>query len=107
MISLTAKAASGIRQAMTEKGVPDFGLRIQVVGGGCEGFLYDLLFEHSPQAEDQVFECEGVRLFVDPRALPALEGTVIDVDTTLYGTGFVFQNPRARSHCACRASFST
>jgi iron-sulfur cluster insertion protein len=92
---------------MSEKGVPDFGLRVQVVGGGCEGFFYDLLFEASPRAEDQVFESEGVRVFVDSRALPALDGTRIDIGSTPYGTGLMFQNPRARSHCACGASFST
>lgn len=107
MITLTRAAAAEIRSALAQKGIEGYGLRVQVVGGGCEGFLYDLLFCDLPDPEDHVFESEGVRLFVHPRALSAVKGLTIDHDRTAYGTGFVFQNPAARSRCSCGASFST
>ena len=107
MIYVTAHAAGEIRAALTEKGIEGFGLRLQIVGGGCEGFLYDLLYVDVPDAEDQVFESEGVKLFVDPKTLPAVAGLTIDHAQTPHGRGFVFLNPRARSRCSCGASFST
>ena len=105
MISLTPEAALEIKKVQAEKEIRDFGLKVQIVGGGCEGYLYDLLFVDGPDAQDQEFESEGVRVFVDARALPALDGTTIDHAQTPSGTGFVFVNPRAKSRCACGASF--
>ncbi len=105
MISLTPEAALEIKRVQAAKSIEGFGLKVQIVGGGCEGYLYDLLFVDNPEAQDRVFESEGLKLFVDARALPALDGTTIDHAQTPSGTGFVFVNPRAKSQCACGASF--
>ncbi len=106
MIQVTPSAAREIRSAQTQKGALDCGLRIQVVGGGCEGFLYDLLFVDGPEPEDAVFESEGIKLFVSTKALAAVDGTTIDHASTPYGIAFVFDNPRAQARCSCGASFS-
>jgi len=107
VISVTESAAREIRTAQAQKGALDCGLRIQVVGGGCEGFLYDLLFVDGPEPQDQVFESQGIKLFVSSKVLPAVDGTTIDLAPTPHGAGFVFDNPRARGRCSCGASFST
>lgn len=107
MISVTESAAREIRTAQAQKGALDCGLRIQVVGGGCEGFLYDLLFVDGPEPQDEVFESQGIKLFVSSKVLPAVDGTTIDHAPTPYGAGLVFDNPRARGRCSCGASFST
>ena len=106
MVTLTEAAAEQIRAALTDKGISGYGLRVQIVGGGCEGFLYDLLYVDAPDTEDVVFETCGQRVFVDPRSLPALDGLVIDHGQTPYGSGFLFSNPRAKNQCSCGASFS-
>ena len=49
---------------------------------------------------------EGAKVFVDPRSLRLLDGTVLDYDTSLLSKGFVFHNPHAASTCGCGASFS-
>ncbi len=107
MVTLTEEAAAQIRAALAEKDLPGFGLKVQIVGGGCEGFLYDLLYADAPEAEDLVFESHGQKLFVDKRSLAAVDGLVIDHGQTPYGTGFLFSNPRAKSRCSCGASFSS
>lgn len=107
MISLTRRAADEIRSALEARGIEGFGLKVQVVGGGCEGFLYDLLFAEAPEPEDEVFESNGVKVFVDRRALAVVKGLTIDHGKTPYGNGFVFDNPSARSRCSCGASFGT
>ncbi len=106
MVALTRQAAEQIKRAQEQKQIVPYGLRVQLVGGGCEGFLYDLLFADLPDPEDHVFESEGVKIFVDPRSLPAVEGLTIDHAATKYGEGFVFANPRAKKSCSCGASFS-
>jgi iron-sulfur cluster insertion protein len=105
VIQLTPEAAQEIRAALTAKGIQGYGVRVQVVGGGCEGFLYDLLYADAPEAEDQVFESQGIKLFVDARALRVVSGLTIDHQKTEYGPGFVFENPSAKTRCSCGASF--
>jgi iron-sulfur cluster assembly accessory protein len=106
VIALTPAAATEIRAAQAAQGIVGYGLRVQVVGGGCEGFLYDLLYADEPESDDLVFETQGQRVFVDSRSHAALDGLVIDHGATPYGAGFLFVNPRARAKCSCGASFS-
>lgn len=106
MISLTPEAALEIKKVQAKRGIEEFGLKLQVVGGGCEGYLYDLLFVEAPEPEDRQFESQGVRLFVDGRALAALDDMTIDHGESAFGSGFIFVNPKVKSACACGASFS-
>jgi iron-sulfur cluster assembly accessory protein len=106
MISLTAEAAAQVQAALGARGLQGFGLKVQIVGGGCEGFLYDLLYVDGPDPEDAVYESGGVPVYVDRRALRAVDGLVIDHQRTRFGEGFTFQNPRATSKCSCGASFA-
>ncbi|HVE83642.1 MAG TPA: iron-sulfur cluster assembly accessory protein [Myxococcales bacterium] len=106
MISLTAEAAAQVQAALRARGLEGFGLKVQIVGGGCEGFLYDLLYVDAPEPEDAVCQSRGVPVYVDARALPAVDGMVIDHRRTRYGEGFTFENPRAASRCSCGASFA-
>ncbi len=106
MVQLTQRAADQIQRALGDKGIQPYGLRVQLVGGGCEGFLYDLLYVDLPEPEDRVFESLGVKIFVDPKSFAAVDGLTIDHAATRYGEGFVFTNPRAKKACSCGASFS-
>ncbi len=107
MISLTLLAAAELRTALSAKDAEGFGLRVQVVGGGCEGFLYDLLFVDGAEADDVVFESQGLKIFVSRKTLPVVDGLTIDHGKTAYGEGLLFSNPSARSRCSCGASFGT
>jgi iron-sulfur cluster assembly accessory protein len=106
LISLGAEAVAQIQAALDARGLHGFGLKVQVVGGGCEGFLYDLLYVDGPEPGDAVFESGGVPIYVDARTLPAVDGLRIDHARTPYGEGFTFENPRAASRCSCGASFA-
>jgi len=48
----------------------------------------------------------GARIFVDPKSLRLLEGTVLDYDTSLLSKGFMLSNPHAKATCGCGHSFS-
>lgn len=106
MISLTAEAAAQVQAALGARGLQGFGLKVQIVGGGCEGFLYDLLYVDGPEPQDTVYQSSGVPIYVDQRALRAVDGLVIDHRRTRFGEGFTFENPRAASRCSCGASFA-
>ena len=107
MIEITANAAAQIRKMLVRRGQGETGLRIGVKAGGCSGFEYTFAWETAPRQADLVVEGpEGAKIFVDPRSLRLLDGTVLDYDTSLLSKGFVFNNPHAKSTCGCGASFS-
>lgn len=105
MIELTDSAVNAIREAIAGSEGPVDGLRIMVEAGGCAGYKYmmGLVSEHEP--EDVVVEKGGIRLFVDPKSAPLLQGATIDFSVSMDGAGFTFSNPNATSSCSCGKSF--
>lgn len=108
MIDITPKAAKEIRRLQSEDSSgPGSYLRVMVIGGGCSGMSYKLGFENKAlEAQDKVFEKEGIKLVVDTKSLLYLSGTQLDFSDGLNGTGFTFQNPNAKRTCGCGTSFS-
>jgi iron-sulfur cluster assembly accessory protein len=107
MIEITANAAAQIRRMLDKRGKGETGLRVGVKAGGCSGFEYTFGWEAAQKETDLVFEGpDGARVFVDPRSLRLLDGTVLDYDTSLLSKGFIFNNPHAKSTCGCGASFT-
>jgi iron-sulfur cluster assembly accessory protein len=56
---------------------------------------------------DQVFESNGVKLYVDPISIRYLKGAEVDFVETVTGGGFTIKNPNATSTCGCGSSFTT
>ena len=108
MIHVTEMAAGKITELLTEEGKVGSGLRVFVQGGGCSGFQYGLMIDEGEgdPASDQVFEVNGVRLFVDPISLRYLQGAEVDFVDNHMGGGFTIKNPNAKSTCGCGSSFS-
>ena len=106
MINLTTKAAEKVKEIRDAEGLGQQGLRVRVIGGGCSGFSYDLFFEDETTDLDQMFESQGVKLYVDMMSFQYLEGVEIDYVEGLHGAGFKFVNPNAKSTCGCGSSFS-
>jgi iron-sulfur cluster assembly protein len=96
-----------IARQLAKSGAPAGGLRVAVKAGGCSGYSYVFQLEASSKANDQVFEGPGgAKVFVDPRSLRLLEGTVLDFDEgNLMATTFTLRNPNAKSACGCGTSF--
>jgi iron-sulfur cluster assembly protein len=105
MIQVTPKAVEKIRQTFTKQGVSG-GLRLGVQGGGCSGLSYLIKFETQARANDQVFQFDDVKIFVDPKSLLYLEGLTLDYTESLMQSGFSFQNPNAKKSCGCGTSFT-
>jgi iron-sulfur cluster assembly protein len=108
MIEITESAARVITRQLAKQPNDRGGLRIAVKAGGCSGFAYTFAFDGGPRATDLVFEGPGgAKVFVDPRSLKLLDGTVLDFDEdNLMATNFTLRNPHAKSTCGCGESFS-
>lgn len=107
MVDLTPTAASRLQGILTEKGLAGYGLRVFVSGGGCAGFQYGMGFDQEARTGDQVFDCSGIQVYVDPISAQYLDGVKIDYVDELMGGGFKIENPNAVASCACGHSFRT
>ena len=106
-INVSETAATKISELLVEENKAGSGLRVFVQGGGCSGFQYGLMIEENGQGSgDEVYESNGVKLFVDPISIRYLEGAVVDFVDTVTGGGFTIKNPSATSTCGCGQSFT-
>jgi iron-sulfur cluster assembly protein len=107
MVILTATASHKVQEFMAEHGAStESGLRVAVLPGGCSGFQYGLNIEDAPEADDEIFDQDGIKVFVDPFSAQYLEGVEIDYVTSMMGSGFSFRNPNASGGCGCGSSFT-
>ncbi len=105
VISVTDGAARKIRQLAERQGAEPV-LRVRVVAGGCSGFSYELSFDSASEDDHVVPAEDGVRVLVDPRSAPIVEGSTLEFNDALLGGGLRMLNPRATHECACGESFS-
>ena len=108
MIEITESASRVINKQLAKQAKAGGGLRIAVKAGGCSGFSYVFAFDDAAKENDQVFKgSNGAKVFIDPRSLKLLDGTVLDFDEdNLMATSFTLKNPHAKSTCGCGESFS-
>src|SRR5215469_6628408 len=81
------------------------GVRFGVRKTGCSGYAYQVEIAEHVAANDDVLEQDGVRLVVDRKSLPLLDGTEIDFARQGLNASFVFRNPNATGECGCGESF--
>lgn len=105
-IFLTPSAVEAVRAAIKEEGEEGDYLRVSVVGGGCSGYQYSLGFDKESRPDDYTLEFDGVKVLLDSISSGYLTGTTIDYVSGLNGTGFKFNNPKAKKSCGCGSSFS-
>ena len=105
VINLTETAAGKVRELMDRDGREGYGLRLKVVGGGCSGLQYQLMFDDSADDMDSDEQVQGVRVMVDPKSAVYLVGTTVDYVDDLQRSGFKIENPNASNTCGCGESF--
>jgi iron-sulfur cluster insertion protein len=105
-IVLTENAARRIAVLRDQEQAENAFLRITVSGGGCSGFQYGFAFDEQRNADDFVFERNGVAVVVDDVSLGLLNGAEVDFVEDLMGASFQINNPNAASSCGCGNSFS-
>jgi len=109
-LTLTEAAANKAMGIMAEeKLTPENSyIRVEIFGGGCSGFNYNLFIDDKPVNEevDEVFETFGVRVVTNTICMTYVDGTEIDYIEKMYGGGFKFNNPNSTGNCGCGQSFS-
>ncbi len=104
-ITLTEKAATHVSNFLSKRG-KGIALRLGVRTSGCSGLAYKLEYADEVQPEDQLFESYGVKVVVDPKSMPYLDGTELDFTKEGLNEGFKFNNPNVKDACGCGESFN-
>jgi iron-sulfur cluster assembly protein len=104
-ITLTEKAANHVQSFIAKRG-KGVALRIGVRTSGCSGFAYKLEFADAVNPDDHLFESHGVKVVVDPKSLPLVDGTQLDYAREGLNEGFKFSNPNVKDECGCGESFN-
>jgi iron-sulfur cluster assembly protein len=105
MVTLTEKAASHVQSFLAKRG-KGVALRLGVRTSGCSGMAYKLEFADAINPDDLQFDCHGVKVVIDPKSLPYLEGTELDYTREGLNEGFKFRNPNVKDQCGCGESFN-
>jgi iron-sulfur cluster assembly protein len=104
-VTLTERAAKRVSTFIAKRG-KGVGLRLGVRTSGCSGLAYKLEYADAVNPEDVLFESNGVKVVVDPKSLPYIDGTVLDFAREGLNEGFKFTNPNIKDECGCGESFN-
>jgi iron-sulfur cluster assembly accessory protein len=106
LVTVTETATQQIKRLLDQEGkVETHALRMKVIGGGCSGLQYQLMFDDSAKDGDSEIASGGVRVVVDEKSAIYLVGTTLDYVDSLMESGFKIENPNASTTCGCGQSF--
>ena len=103
-VTLTQAAAQHVEKFLQKRG-RGLGLRVGVKTAGCSGMAYKLEFADAVNEDDHTWESFGVKVIVDEKSLPYIDGTELDYTREGLQEGFRFKNPNEKSRCGCGESF--
>ncbi len=103
-IKLTKTAAARVRTYLDKDG--GIGLRLGVKKMGCSGWAYTVQLAEGIEADDMVFDTDGVKVVVSRESLGFLDGSEIDYVSEGLGKTFQFKNPNVTGECGCGESFN-
>ena len=104
-VSATENAALRVQTFLAKRG-KGLGLRLGVKTTGCSGLAYKIEFVDQAKEDAQMFESNGIKIFVDAKSLQFLDGTILDYTREGIQEGFKFTNPNVKDECGCGESFT-
>ena len=104
-VTMTTTAAKHVAAHIAKRG-KGVGLRLGVRTTGCSGMAYKIEFADAVNADDVLFDSHGVKVLVDPKSLPYIDGTELDYTKEGLNEGFKFRNPNVKDECGCGESFN-
>ena len=103
-VTLTEAAAKHVAAYLAKRG-KGIGIRLSVKTSGCSGMAFKLEFADAESDDDQMWESHGVKVIVDAKSLPYIDGTELDYVKEGLQEGFKYNNPQEKETCGCGKSF--
>lgn len=105
LLQLTQRAVAHVKVLLSSRDKPALGVRVSLKTKGCSGLAYKLEYVDVERAGDEMVEDQGIKLFIDPKAILFLVGTTMDYVDDPIAPGFQFKNPNEKGRCGCGESF--
>ena len=103
--NLSSAAVDHFKNSLASAEV-DKGIRFSIEeASGCSGYTYTMDFISEIQDEDLVFDCEDLRVCIDPHSFIYLKGTTVDFVSEGVNEEVKFLNPNVKAICGCGESF--
>lgn len=103
---VTDNAAKRINFLLEQEENKSQRLRIEVLGGGCSGFQYNMDFDTKRNEDDLIFENNKAQVIIDETSFDFISGSALDYVETLGSAAFEIKNPNATANCGCGNSFA-
>lgn len=104
-IRVTDAAAKHFSNQLSRSG--NTAVRISLKESGCNGLSYVVEGVNDKVESDLQLNLDnGVSLFIDVGALPAMQGTEIDLSSEGLNRTLKFNNPNIKEECGCGESFT-
>jgi iron-sulfur cluster assembly accessory protein len=91
IMKITPSAIRRLQELIAQKGDPKIlGIRVSLARKGCENLSYTMNYTDKRETLDEVVEGDGVKVFVDSKAVMYLIGTEMDYVSNDLMQEFVF-----------------
>ena len=107
ILEVTPAAMTHIKKMMLRHpGATAF--RLSVKRTGCSGYMYvPEIVVSAKEGDINAYQQNDLMVYLDPKALPMLKGTTIDLVTKTLGMEqLAYRNPNTDSLCGCGESFT-
>ncbi|MBT4879706.1 MAG: iron-sulfur cluster assembly accessory protein [Alphaproteobacteria bacterium] len=105
VLTITLAAVDQVKNLLDSRNKPSIGIRVSIRSRGCSGLSYTIEYADNLNSHDEVIECDGITLYIDPKAIMFLLGTEMDYIEEKLQSGFIFKNPNEKGRCGCGESF--
>jgi iron-sulfur cluster assembly accessory protein len=99
MLEISPIAIQEFKQLLQEKGKIGKAIRIFTMGSGCCGPSVGMDMVDTGQPEDTSLTLDGLRVFIEQKAVTALEGTTLDFSSAGPRKGFLLKHPENGGCC--------
>ncbi len=107
ILSITSRASEQIKKIIKNAPKNTDGILVGVDKSGCSGYSYKLDFAKKDDVKNYDFiNNEGIKVYIDPKAVMFLVGSVMDYSSDKLSSRFNFINPNEKSSCGCGESFN-
>jgi len=111
---ITVSASASARIITMFSGFPDKpigirGIRVSINKRGCNGMNYVMKYITDTKTvakDERIRVADGIHIYIDPSAVFAIVGSVMDWKEDALVSEFTFRNPNAKGVCGCGDSFN-
>jgi len=85
------------------------GIRVSINKRGCNGMNYVMKYITDTKTvakDERIRIADGINIYIDPLAVFAIVGSVMDWKEDALVSEFTFRNPNAKGVCGCGDSFN-